>query len=253
MRSLKPKIRLLYYFIFVLLFFIPGLSLSQDPGNYSAFRNEVAPLILDYKLEEALAICNDSDENDIEVIAAKSVIYSLMGNRDENENYIEKGFDLLKPFQTQTNDYNIQVALAVSYGIQANHSGLKKKAEFGQLSVRQSKEALKLDPNLPHPNFILGRFYFELSGMNSMTAKIAKSIIDKEEIDRASYELALLYLEVASKLAPERFLYNYYTGAAHKKLGNEEMALFYFHLADKNVRHTSDDLKANKDLQKQIK
>jgi len=253
MRSLKSKIRLLYYFIFVLFFFIPGLSLSQDPGNYSAFRNEVAPLILDYKLEEALAICNDSDENDIEVIAAKSVIYSLTGNRDKNESYIEEGFNMLKPLDPQMDDYNMHVAFAVSYGIQANHSGLKKKAEFGQLSVRHSKEALKLDPNLPHPNFILGRFYFELSGMNFATAMIAKSVIDKEEIERASYELALTYLEKASKLAPERFLYNYYTGAAHKKLENEEMAMYYFHLADKNVRHTSDDHEANKDLIKQMK
>ena len=253
MKNLKSKIRLWYCFILILLFFIPGFSFSQDPGNYSAFRKEVAQLILDYKLEEALGLCNNSDERDRENIAAKSVIYSLMGNRDKNNNYIEEGFNMLQPFRSHMNDYNIQVALAVSYGIQANHSGLKKKAEFGQLSVRHSKEALRLEPNLPHPNFIPGRFYFELAGMNFATAMIAKSVIDKEEIERASYELALTYLEKASKLAPGRFLYNYYTGAAYKKLGNEEMAMYYFRLADKNVRHTSDDHEANKDLIKQIK
>ena len=253
MRRLQSKIRFLFYFISVLLIFNPGLILSQDPGDYSAFRKETASLILDYQLEEALAICNNSDASDREVIATKSVIYSLMGNKDKNESYIEKGFNLLQPYRSRKDDYNIQTALAVSYGIQANHSGLKKKAELGQLSVHHSKEALRLEPNLPHPNFIPGRFYFELAGMNFATAMIAKSVIDKEEIERASYELALTYLEKASKLAPQRFLYNYYTGAAHKKLGNEEMAMYYFHLADKNVRHTSDDHKANKDLIKQMK
>ena len=86
-----------------------------------------------------------------------------------------------------------------------------------------------------------------------MTAKIAKSVIDKEDIERATYELALSYLEQASKLAPERFLYNYYTGAAYEELGNKDMAMFYYRKADKNIRHTSDDLEADKDLAKQLK
>ena len=159
----------------------------------------------------------------------------------------------MKPFLSQKDDYNIHTALAISYGIQDNHSGLKEKIEFADLSVQHCKEALKLNPDLPHPNFILGRFYFELSEMNKMTAEIAKTIIDKEEIERASYELALSYLLKACTLVPTRFLYNYYTGAAYNKSGNEEMALHYFHLADKNARHTEDDQKADKDLQKQIK
>jgi len=253
MRGLQSKIRLLYYFISVLLFLNPGLILSQEPGDYSAFRKETASLILDYQLEEALAICNNSDASDREVIATKSVIYSLMGNKDKNESYIEKGFNLLQPYRSRKDDYNIQTALAVSYGIQANHSGLKEKAKFGQVSVNHCKEALKLDPNLPHPNFILGRFYFELSDMSKAAAKVASAVIGKEEIERASFKLALSYLDKASTLVPKRFLYNYYTGAAYEKLGNKEKALYYFHLADKNVRHTSDDHKADKDLKKQIK
>ena len=86
-----------------------------------------------------------------------------------------------------------------------------------------------------------------------VTAEIAKSILDKEEIERASYELALSYLVKASKFAPTRFLYNYYTGAAYDKSGNEKMAMQYFQKADKNVRHTTDDRKADKDLAKQLK
>jgi tetratricopeptide (TPR) repeat protein len=253
MRGLISEIHYLSYLISVLLFFNPGVIISQDFGNHSAFRKEMASLVLEYKLEEALVICNKSDKDDREVIATKSIVYSLMGNRDKNKNYIEKGFTILKSFSSLKEDYNIHVAIAVSYGIQANQVGLKKQAELAQISVKHCKEALSLNSNLPHPNFILGRYYYELSGMSSITAKIAKKIIDEEEIDRASYELALSYLKEASKLAPHRFLYNYYTGAAYKELGNEEMALFYFHKADKNKRHTSDDFEANKDLVKQIK
>jgi tetratricopeptide (TPR) repeat protein len=253
MRVLKSKVRHLYYFISVLLVINPGFILSQDPGNYSEFRTEITSLFLDYKLEEALALCKKFDESDREVIAAKSICYSLMGNMDKNESIIEKGFTLLKPFSSQKDDYNILAAFAISYGIQANHSGLKEKTKLAQLSVRHCKDALKLNPNLPHPNFILGRFYFELSEMSKVTAEIAKSILDKEEIERASYELALSYLVRASKSAPTRFLYNYYTGAAYDKSGNEKMAMQYFQKADKNVRHTADDRKADKDLAKQLK
>jgi len=253
MKRLKSEIRLQYFVISILLFANPGYLLSQDSENYSEFRMEISILFLDYKLEEALALCNDFDESDREVIAAKSIAYSLMGNRDKNESFIEKGFTLLKPFHSKKGDYNIHAAFAISYGIQSNHSGLKEKAELAKLSVRHCKEALKLNPDLPHPNFILGRFYFELSEMNKVTAEIAKSILDKEEIERASYELALSYLVRASKLAPTRFLYNYYTGAAYNELKKKEKALHYFHLADKNVRHTADDRKADKDLKKQIK
>ena len=253
MREIKSEIRLQYFVISILLFSNPGYLLSQEPENYSEFRKEVASLTLDYKLKEALAVCNKSDQSDREVIAAKSIIYSLMGNMDKNESYIEKGFTLLNPYHSRKDDYNIHVAFAISYGIQANHSGLKEKTKLAQLSVDHCKEALKLNPDLPHPNFILGRFYFELSEMSKVTTEIAKSILDKEEIERASYELALSYLVKASKLAPTRFLYNYYTGAAYNELKNKDKALHYFHLADKNVRHTADDRKADKDLKKQIK
>ena len=253
MKGLQSKTRLLYYVVFILLFFNPGHILSQNPKNYSEFRTEITSLILDYKLEEALALCKKFDESEREVIAAKSIAYSLMGNMDKNESIIEKGFALLKPFHSLKGDYNIHAALAISYGIQSNHSGLKEKAEYAKLSVRYCKEALKLNPNLPHPNFILGRFYFELSEMSKVTAEIAKNIIGKEEIERATFELALSYLVKASKLAPTRFLYNYYTGAAYDKSGNEKMAMRYYQLADKNVRHTADDRKADKDLAKQLK
>jgi hypothetical protein len=37
------------------------------------------------------------------------------------------------------------------------------------------------------------------------------------------------------------------------KLDNKELASYYFQLADKNVRYTSDDYEANKDLVKQLK
>jgi len=57
--------------------------------------------------------------------------------------------------------------------------------------------------------------------MSKVTAEIAKSIPDKEGIERASNELALSYLVKASKLAPERILYNYYTGAAYNELKKE--------------------------------
>jgi len=253
MRVLQSETRLLYYVTFILLFLNPGHILSQNSKKYSEFRTKITALVLDYELEEALALCKNFDESDREVIAAKSICYSLMGNMDKNESIIEKGFTLLKPFHSQKGDYNIHAAFAISYGIQSNHSGLKEKAEYAKLSVHHCKEALKLDPDLPHPNFILGRFYFELSEMSSVTAKIAKNIIGEEEIDRATFELALSYLVNASKLAPARFLYNYYTGAAYDKSGNEKMAMHYYQKADKNVRHTEDDRKADKDLAKQLK
>jgi len=253
MKGLKPGTRLLYSITILLLLFNAGQVLGQDPEHYSEFRKEFFELAIDYKLEEALALCNNSDKTDKEVLAAESVVYSLMGNRDKDKSYIEKGFDLVKPYKSLEDDFNIHVALAVSYGMQANHAGLKEKIEFADQSVSHCKEALKLNASLPHPNFILGRFYFELSGMSATTAKLAGTMIDKEEIDRASYELALSYLENASKLAPSRFLYNYYTGAAYKESGNEEKAMYYFHLADKNLRYTEDDHKADKDLQKQLK
>lgn len=225
----------------------------QDPEVDAALRKKVAPLLFEYKLDKAMAACNSFDKSSPDVIAVKSMIYSLKGNMDKDEDLIEKGFSMLDPYKTRKNNYNIHVALAVSYGIQANHSGLKEKIRISEMSIQHSKEALKLNPKLPHPNFILGRFYYELSKMNNVTAKLAKTMLNKEEIERASFDLALSYLEKASTLLPTRFLYNYYTGAAYDKLGNKEKAMHYFRLADNNKRHTADDLSADKDLQKQLR
>ncbi|MEA3479891.1 MAG: hypothetical protein U9R60_17050 [Bacteroidota bacterium] len=253
MRRSISEIRHLYYLAAILLVFNPEPIQGQENEHYSEFRTEVSTLLIDYRLEEALTLCKNSDESKREVIAAKSVVYSLMGNKDKDESVIKKGFDLVKPYLSLKDDYDIHVALAVSYGMQANHSGLKDKIEFADLSVHHCKDALELNPNLPHPNFILGRFYFELSEMSKMTAEMAKAVIDKEEIDRASYDLALSYLVKASEIAPTRFLYNYYTGLAYQKSGNEERANHYYRLADKNTRHSEDDEKADKDLQKELK
>ena len=253
MERIRPGIVILYSSMSILLFMYAGVVSAQDPVRYSEFRNEFFALAIDYQLEEALALSKQRDASDPEVLATRSIAYSLIGNRDKNNSYIEKGFDLVQPYQSMEDDYNIQAALAVSYGMQANQVGLKEQARLSQLSVKHCKLALKLDPKLPHLNFILGRFYFELAGMGKATAKIAGSFISKEEIDRASYSLALTYLEVASEMAPSRFLYNYYTGAAYKELGNDEKAMHYFRLADKNTRHTDDDHKADKALQKALK
>jgi len=208
MKGLKPETRLLLSITILLLLLNAGQVKGQNPKHYSEFRKEFFELAIDYKLEEALTLCEKSDEGDKVVLAAKSVVYSLMGNRDKNKSYLEKGFDLVKPYKSLEDDFNIHVALAVSHGMQANHAGLKKKIEFADQSISHCKEALKLNASLPHPNFIPGRFYFELAGMCGATAK----------------------------LAPSRFLYNYYTGAAYKESGNEEKAMHYFHLADKDLQ-----------------
>ena len=253
MINFKVKIRQIICLLSLLLCFytIPGKS--QDYTNISEAREAVVPLLFEYKLDEALAIIGKLDQNKYEVVALTSVIYSLRGNQEDNESDIEKGFAMLEPYQSITDSDDIHVAFAVSYGIQANQVGLRKQSELAGKSVEHSKEALKLMPDLPHPNFILGRFYYELAGMNSFTAGIAKAFINAEDIDKASYELALSYLKKSSDLAPTRFLYNYYTGAAYMELDEEENAMIYFKRADKNERYTEDDREADEDLQKQLR
>jgi len=237
----------------ILLVCFTGKALGQNKNQPSDFRKEVVALLFDYKLEDALAFSDKSNADAVEVAAAKSTAYSLMGNRDENQKYIDQGMKLVEPYKSMTDDYNIQVAMAISYAVQANLSGLKKKAELSQISIRHAKRAVGLNPELAHANFILGRYYFELSGMSSATAKIAKNFIDPQDLKNASYKLALSYLEKASKVAPDRFLYLYYTGAAHEKAGNKEKAMSFYREADRKKRYTADDKQASKELAKHLK
>lgn len=253
MEGITLRARLLYLLTGALLLLYSGKHFGQDNERYSEFRNEVFALAIDYKLDEALKLCNNSEGVGNEVLAAKSVIYSLMGNRDKDEKLINKGFDLLKPYTSLKDDYDIHAALAISYSIQANQAGLREQAQLSNLLVKHCKAALILDPNLPHLNFILGRYYYELAGMSAAKAKVAGAFIDKAEIERATFKLAVSYLVKASDLAPSRFLYNYYTGAAYKELGNQNKAMVYFRMADNNIRHTEDDRKADKALQKELK
>ena len=238
--------------LLIILYLNVSNVISQEAGDSPMFRKIIVPLVIGYKLEEALKLCDNFDKDDTEVIAARSIIYSLIGNRDDNDSYIERGYNMLEPYLLVEDNYNIHIALALSYGIRANHSGLMEKTELAQLSVNHCKEALKFNPGLPHPNFILGRFYYELSDMNWLTAQAARAFVDGDEIDRASFELALSYLERASELAPGRFLYNYYTGAAYMELDNEEKAFHYFRLADGNKRYTEDDMEADEELQDEL-
>jgi tetratricopeptide (TPR) repeat protein len=253
MKSSLTTFRYLLWMNSILFIFFAGNVLSQNRNKPSDFRKEVVALMFDYKLEDVLAYSDKSNADAVEIAAAKSTAYSLMGNRDENQNYIDKGMKLLEPYKSSTDDYNIQVALAISYAVRANLSGLKKKAELSQVSIKHAKRAVKLYPELAHANFILGRYYYELSGMSSATAKVAKNFIDSDDLKNASYKLALSYLEQASKLAPDRFLYLYYTGAAHEKVGNKEKALSFYREADSKKRYTSDDKQASKELAKHLK
>jgi hypothetical protein len=160
---------------------------------------------------------------------------------------------MLAPYKSRKDNYYIHVALAMSFGIQANHSGLKEQIRLSEFAMQHCKDALKIDKNLPHPNFSLGRFYYELSRMSKVTASLAKTMIDPEEIERASFELSLSYLNKASSQRPNRFLYNYFTGAAYEGLGNKERAMYYYRLADNNHRYNADDWAADKDLQKKLR
>jgi tetratricopeptide (TPR) repeat protein len=253
MKMMPGSLKVLAFVVIILVVFPSARTHAQDPQTAAALHEQVAPLLFEYQLERSLEACSRFDASDLNVIAYKSATCSLMGNRDKDEDLIAKGFSILEPYQARKDNHNILVALALSYGTRANQAGLKEKISLSEKSIQHCEEALAIDPDLPHPNFILGRYYYELSDMNKMTAKLAKSMLGEEVIERASFDLALSYLEKSSEQRPTRFLYNYYTGAAHEKLGNKEKAMQYYRLADRNERHNEDDRKADKDLRKKLR
>jgi len=73
MKGLKPETRFLYSITILLLLLNAGQVSGQNPERYSEFRNEFFVLAIDYKLEEALALCNNSDKTDKEVLADKNI------------------------------------------------------------------------------------------------------------------------------------------------------------------------------------
>ena len=192
------------------------------------------------------------------IIAHKSMACSGMINSIEDnkeiESYLKQAINYAN--EAMALDSSIKwsnLAMALAYAKQANFSGFSHKASYSKLANKYSKRVLAIDPNDPTSNFILGRFYLEVSDLSGPASLMARPLLGKEEIDKASFDLALSYLEKSCRMQPNRFIYMYYTGIVLTKLDKDQEALKYFERAKALTPQSKQEQELYQELDKLIK
>ena len=224
---------------------------TKEPASARAARyDELEMLLRAGQFRDAIALNDlliDEYGYDAFLLAHKSMVYSGMLNitgDDDNkiETYLKEAIYYAgKALAMDSLSKWGNLAMALAYARQAHLSNFTSKASYSKLANEHCRKVLAIDPHEPASNFILGRFYFEVADLGGAASLMARPILGKEEIEKASFDLALSYLKKSSQKQPDRFIYVYFTGLAYSKADNDKEALRYFERAKKLAPKSKDE------------
>ncbi len=178
-----------------------------------------------------------------------SELYSRVGSRFAEKAKKVEYFNLAMKYANQAlviapNGDMPNVVKAIALGkLSINQTG-KEKIKFAKDIRRHLDVALKANPENHLALHVMGRWFYEVSGISSFERAAAKMLIG--DIPKASYDEAIVYFEKARKLYPNFTLNNYELAKAYQKKGNLTVAKQLLKELQAFPVRTDDDLTTKK-------
>ena len=116
------------------------------------------------------------------------------------------------------------IARCVSKGRLAYYSDNRTKIELAKEAQECVKDVLELDPNSEFGHHLMGRFEYEMAGLNILCRTIVR-VVYGTSLSPGSYSSALEAFRKAHDLNPERVIHKVLLGKTYLKLGQHELAL----------------------------
>ncbi len=193
----------------LLVFLFPNLILAQNNIKEQQLYNYAYKLEVEGKLNESISIFKNllrNDSNNINLLQNTSILYSKIGHAlpeattgkyswYETADYLAKKAIVIN---NQSADAHYAHALAI--GLLSEKAGFKTKISNAKLIKTEAELAIKLNPKLPGPYHILGRWHTIVAGFNTFERAMISALFGK--MPGGSYENAIANFQTAIKLEP---------------------------------------------------
>jgi tetratricopeptide (TPR) repeat protein len=211
--------------LILILYYTP--SIGQELKNKEQLYNYASKLQGEKKWNDALTIFKNllkSDSSNVEYLWRTSYIYSILGfgqsTEEARQQWYRTGAYLGKKAITQHPQHaNAHYAYAVAVGRMSEHAGNKTKIQNAKLIKSEAETAIKLDPKLPGPYHILGRWHRVVAGFSGFERAMIKAIFGG--LEGGSHEESILNFEKAIQLEPLNAIH--YIEAANSYIERNEI------------------------------
>lgn len=140
-------------------------------------------------------------------------------------------------------DAEVRLTVGVAAARLAYHSSNpRRKMELSRVARDEAAEAIKLKPGYALAWHMMGRWHYEMAGLNPLLRMLAEAIYGK--LPEASYQLALTNLKKATELEPGRPLFHAELGRAYVATGQKAEARRELQKSLSLPRKTRDDAAA---------
>jgi tetratricopeptide (TPR) repeat protein len=242
--------------ILVLLLAIPFTVFSQD---LTTLLHQAVRLESEFREEEALPVYQEVlglQPHNIVALCKCSDLSCRIGNRQTNREkkigYFREGYNYAQTaWQLDSTDAEVNIVMAFSLARMALIQSGKEKVTAANDIRRYAQNAIKYDPRDYKGYHILGRWNYEVSGLNFIERTFARWFFGS--LPDASLDDAIGYYEKSRMLNPG-FMLNYYELArAYNRNGNKEEAIRLLQQMDTLKDGMYDDRQVRKEGQALLK
>jgi tetratricopeptide (TPR) repeat protein len=202
----------------ILLLFIitiAGQLRAQDDKKEIQLYRYAVKLEQEGKNSEALTIYKNllrSDSSNIDYLWRTSFVYSKLGydqpTEEQRQQWYKTAAYLGKKAVVQfPQNANAHYAYAVAIGRMSENAGNRTKIDNAKLIKSEAELAIKLDPRLPGPYHIMGRWHRVVAAFSGFERAMIKAIFGG--MPGGSYEDSILNFEKAIQLEPFNGIHYY--------------------------------------------
>ncbi len=242
--------------ILVLLLAIPFTTFSQD---LTSLLHQGDRLESEFREEEALPVYEAAlhlQPQSIKALCKCSDLSCRIGNRQTNRekkiSYFKAGYGYAqRAWQLDSADAEVNIVMAFSLARMALIQSGKEKVAAANDIKHYAENAIKYDPRNYKGYHILGRWNYEVSGLNFIERTFARWFFGT--LPDASLDDAIAFYEKSKALNPG-FILNYYELArAYRRDGRKEEAIRQLRQMDALKDMMYDDRQVRKEGQALLK
>lgn len=166
------------------------------------------------------------DDAELQRKIAKQYIEMVLDapSRREQSRLAEQGYQTaLRAKELEAQDPEVRLTVGIAAARLAFYSGSpRRKLELSRVARDEAMEAVRLNPRYGLGWHMLGRWHYELAGLNPVLRMLAETIYGRQPA--ASYDQAVQYLERAVQLESGNALFHAELGRAYLAAGRPDEA-----------------------------
>jgi tetratricopeptide (TPR) repeat protein len=240
----------MYRVILALLFVLPFRAFSQD---IPALLNQASQLEASFREEEALQKYQEAlrlQPQQLTALCKCSDLSCRIGNRQTSKekkiDYFKSGYGYARAaWRLDSTNSEVNIVMAFSLARMALIQSGKEKVAAATDIKHYAENAIRYDPYNYKGYHILGRWHYEVSGLNVVERTLARWFFGV--LPAASLQESIGYYEKSRSLRPD-FMLNYFELArAYRREGKNQEAARILHQMDQLKDEMYDDKQVRKE------